>query len=81
MPTILRYNGFRFCYYSNDHLLVHYHIFYQDGEIIIEIIDNVIEIREIRRMKINDAKKAIEITENNIDFLIESFNLYKLKNL
>ncbi|MCB0508945.1 MAG: DUF4160 domain-containing protein [Bacteroidetes bacterium] len=75
MPTILRYNGFRFCYFSNDHLPVHYHIFYQDGEIVIEIIDKVIEIREIRRMKINDVRKAIEIAQNNIDFLIESFKI------
>lgn len=75
MPTVFRYKGFRFCYYSNDHFPVHYHIFYQDGEIIIDIIDNIIKIREIRKMKINDVRKAIEIAENNIDFLIESFKI------
>jgi hypothetical protein len=75
MPTVLRYKGFRFCYYSNDHFPVHYHIFYQDGEIIIDIIDNLIKIREIRRIKIGDVKNAINIAEININFLIESFKI------
>ena len=75
MPTVLRYKGFRFCYFSNDHFPVHYHIFYQDGELIIEIIDNIIKILEIRIIKIGDVIDTIKIAENNIDFLIESFKI------
>ena len=39
MPTIIRQDGFRIVIYTNDHLPPHVHIFKNDAEVKIELVE------------------------------------------
>ncbi|MGY5846363.1 DUF4160 domain-containing protein [Salegentibacter sp. HM20] len=61
MPTILRSKGFRFFFYSNEHLPKHIHVTGKGGEVKIEL-DSLTLIYNYG-MKKADLKSIIEIVE------------------
>ena len=67
MPTIFRQYGFRVMIYTSDHIPAHVHIYYGDALLIVNLGESVeaIEIRDNFGMKRNDARRAIEICEEN----------------
>ena len=60
VPTLFTIEGFRFFFYSNDHLPVHVHVQYGGGEAAFEIGESVV-LRESAGMKIQELRRAEEI--------------------
>ena len=79
MPTILNINGYRFFFYSNEHLPVHIHIEKGDAtakfniELIVELVKskrfNASELKEIRNLVVENHEyfktKWYEYFNNN----------------
>lgn len=57
MPTIFEKDGYKFFFYSNEHLPIHIHVRYAGGEAVFDIEDKV-ELRESQNMKISELRKA-----------------------
>ena len=60
MPTVFTEDGFRFFFYSNDHLPIHVHVRKGEGEAVFNV-EVVIELREAVGMKTKELTKAEEI--------------------
>jgi len=69
MPTILLVNGFRFFFYSNDHL--HKHIHVEKDNCIAKYNVSPIELVYSKGFKATELKKIRSIIIGNVD-LIES---------
>lgn len=59
MPTILREKGYRFFFYSNEHLPRHIHVSGKDGEIKVEL--DSLKLVYNFNMKEKDVGKILEI--------------------
>ncbi|WP_019988255.1 DUF4160 domain-containing protein [Rudanella lutea] len=67
MPEIFRVFGFRFLFYSNDHLPVHIHVRNGDGEARFAI--KPVRLLESKGMKSKDLKVAEGLVEENEDII------------
>lgn len=68
MPTVLNDKGFRFFFYSNEHLPKHIHVSGKDCEVKIEL-DSINLVYNFG-MKKNDLRKVLKIvTQNRFFFL------------
>lgn len=72
MPTILLIDGFRFFFYSNDHLPVHIHIEKAGATAKYNLIP--VELAKSSRFTAKDLKEIRLIIEANNNFLIEKWN-------
>ncbi|SKB46278.1 protein of unknown function [Salegentibacter holothuriorum] len=70
MPTIFNEKGFRFFFYSNEHLPKHIHVTGKGGEVKIEL-DSLTLVYNFG-VKKNDLKAIMEIAEKNRFFFIKS---------
>ena len=62
MPLIFEIEGFKFAFYSNDHLPIHVHVRKSGGEAVFNIEDEV-DLRESHGFKISDLSRAQELAE------------------
>lgn len=60
MPTVFTKDGFRFFFYSNDHVPIHVHVRKGDGEAVFEVEGDVV-LRESVGMKTKDLAKAEDL--------------------
>lgn len=67
MPEIFRVFGFRFLFYSNDHLPIHVHVRNSDGEARSSI--KPVQLMDNRGMKSKDLKIAEGLIEENEDII------------
>lgn len=65
MPTIHRESGFRVVIYPNDHEPAHVHVMKAGGEAKIQLLDTPDFIWVTDEMSDKDARKALEIVEQN----------------
>lgn len=70
MPTVLQEKGFRFFFYSNEHLLKHIHISGKGGEVKIEL--DTLALNYNFNMKKKDIKVVLEIVNQKRFFLIRN---------
>jgi hypothetical protein len=68
MPTVLRQNGFAVMIYTQDHIPAHVHIWLAGDEIVINIA--TLEIERVEGMNRRNSAKAVEIVEENQDYLL-----------
>ena len=73
MPTIFEEDGYRFFFYSNEHLPVHAHVRYGGGEAAFEIGDFV-ELRDSQNMKLNELKKAQKLAIAHRELILEKWH-------
>ncbi len=75
MPTVLRKNGFQIIIYTEDHPPMHVHIFKAEGELIVNIGDELadISIREYRGMRRSDRRLALRLVTENLIILVEKW--------
>ena len=73
MPTVFEKDGYRFFFYSNEHLPVHIHVSHGGGEAIFNI-ENVIELRDSHNFKIQELSKAKKLAIKNKDIIMEKWN-------
>ncbi len=72
MPKVFEKNGYTFFFYSNEHLPIHVHVRYGGGEAVFDI-ENVVELRESQRMKMNELRKAQEMALENRSLILEKW--------
>jgi hypothetical protein len=75
MPTIFTEEGFRFFFYSNDHLPIHVHVRKGDGEAVFNV-ELIVELREAVGMKTKELSKAEEIAQRRQQEIIDYWNAY-----
>ena len=73
MPKIFEKDGFRFFFYSNEHLPIHVHVRKGGGEAIF-IVEESIELRESQGLNVRDLGKAQVLAEENKELIIEKWN-------
>ncbi len=70
MPEIFRELGFRFYFYSDEHLPIHVHVRNADGEIKLNIVHEKITIIRNYGMKLKDVKIAKELAKTRREEII-----------
>ncbi|MAN29084.1 MULTISPECIES: DUF4160 domain-containing protein [Mesonia] len=72
MPTVLRINGYRFFFYSNEHLPIHI----EKDEKTAKFNLQPIEIIYTRRFKASEISEIRKLVVENSEFLIQQWNEY-----
>ena len=75
MPTVFEQDGYRFFFYSNEHEPIHVHVRYGGGEAAFAI-EEAVELREARRMKVNELAKAQRLAEEHRTLILEKWHAY-----
>ena len=68
MPTALDREGFKYFFYSNEHMPEHVHVKNGSGKARLDISDGV-QLVESKGMKLQELKRAQEIAEEEIVLL------------
>ncbi len=74
MPTILRIEGFRFFFFSDEHLPSHIHIEKGDGYARIEL--ETIKITDSYNLNSKELKKLRTLVKKNSEILTKAWNEY-----
>jgi hypothetical protein len=75
MPTVLKIKGYRFFFYTNEHLPVHIHIEKDDKTAKFNLKPNV-ELVYSRRLKAQELSEIRKLVDENVEYLIEKWNEY-----
>ena len=75
MPTIFDKDGYRFLFYSNEHLPIHVHVRYGSGEAVFNV-ENEVELRESQGLKVRELSKAQMLAEENKELIIQKWHEY-----
>lgn len=73
MPSVFEKEGFRYFFYSNEHMPEHVHVKNASGKAKFDISDGV-QLVESRGMKIQELKRAQEIAEEEVDVIRRSWH-------
>jgi hypothetical protein len=73
MPKIFEKDGFKFFFYSNEHLPIHVHVRHGGGEAVF-IVEEGVELRESQGLNVRDLAKAQSLAEENKALIIKSWN-------
>lgn len=73
MPTVFEKDGYRFFFYSNEHLPIHVHVRRGSGEAVFDVED-IIELRESQNMKMNELRKAQKLAQENRNLILEKWH-------
>lgn len=74
MPTILRENGYRFFFFSNEHLPKHIHVEKSDKYLKVEI--ETLNILNSFKMTSKEQKEVIDIVSKHQKDFLEAWNEY-----
>jgi hypothetical protein len=73
MPRIFEKDGFKFFFYSNEHLPIHVHVRHGGGEAVF-VVEEVVELRESQGLNVKDLGKAQSLAEENKTLIIKKWN-------
>ncbi|MDX6765453.1 MAG: DUF4160 domain-containing protein [Candidatus Methylacidiphilales bacterium] len=73
MPLIFEQDGYRFFFYSNDHLPIHVHVRYGGGEAVF-VLEDQIALRESIGLKVKELSKAQELAESHKEDILKKWN-------
>lgn len=76
MPEIFRIFGFRFFFYSDEHLPIHVHVSHGGGEAKFEIATDHIILKQSFDMKSKDLKIAENLIIEHRDLIIDHWIKY-----
>lgn len=75
MPNVFEKDGYRFFFYSNEHLPIHVHVRYGGGEAVFDLENGEsVELRESQRMKMNELKRAQQLAQENRKLILEKWH-------
>ncbi len=74
MPTVLRMEGFRFFFFSNEHAPEHIHI--EKGEMYARVELETLRVTESYNISSKDLKKIVELVKNNKEILQKEWYEY-----
>jgi len=72
MPRIFEKDGFVFFFYSNEHLPIHVHVSYGDGEAVFNVESDVL-LRESVGLKVRELAQAQTLAEEHRELIIEKW--------
>lgn len=73
MPVIFEQDGYRFFFYSNEHLPIHVHVRYGGGEAIFVLEDQIV-LRESIGLKVKELSKAQELAESHKEDILRKWD-------
>ena len=73
MPKIFEKDGFKFFFYSNEHLPIHVHVRHGGGEAVF-VVQEGVELRESQGLNVKDLGKAQSLAEENKALIIKKWN-------
>ncbi|MEK7274134.1 MAG: DUF4160 domain-containing protein [Candidatus Desantisbacteria bacterium] len=73
MPTVFEKDGYKFFFYSNEHLPIHIHVRHGGGEAVFDV-EEIIELRESQNMKINELSKAQKLAKEHRNLILERWH-------
>ena len=73
MPTIFEKDGYKFFFYSNEHLPIHTHVRHGGGEAVFDVEDGI-DLRESQNMKMNELRKAHRLALENRNLILEKWH-------
>ena len=73
MPTVFEKDGYKFFFYSNEHLPIHVHVRHGGGEAVFDV-EEIIELRESQNMKINELSKAQKLAKEHRNLILERWH-------
>lgn len=74
LPTVLKIDGFRFFFFSDEHLPLHIHVEKGDGYMRVEL--ETFKVTKRYKFSKNDEKKIITIVQEHHQKLIGAWNDY-----
>jgi hypothetical protein len=74
LPTVLRVDGFRFFFFSDEHLPLHIHVEKGDGYMRVEL--ETLKVSKCYKLSKNDERKIITIIQEHKQKLIGEWNEY-----
>lgn len=74
MPTVLRVDGFRFFFFSDEHLPMHIHVEKGDGYMRVEL--ESLKVTKKYKLSANDEKKILALTQEHQHTLIGAWHEY-----
>ncbi|MCB9202566.1 MAG: DUF4160 domain-containing protein [Flavobacteriales bacterium] len=74
MPTVLRINGYRFFFYTNEHFPIHIHI--EKDTKTAKFNLEPIELIYTRRFKSSEISEIRKLVEENSEYLISKWHEY-----
>ena len=74
MPTVLKINGFRFFFYSNEHLPIHIHI--EKDSKTAKFNLETIELTRSRGFNASELKEIRKLVNENFELFINKWNEY-----
>ena len=75
MPTILRKNGFRYYFYSNEHTPIHVHVSNGSGVAKFNVLEEVVLV-ESEGMKVKELAEAQQYAEENVELIRREWHEY-----
>jgi len=75
MPTVFRFFGMQFYFWSNEHNPVHIHV-RKGGSLAVFVVEPDIELIENKGFKPQELKLAENIIEENKDVILTSWKTY-----
>ena len=63
MPTVFKYEGYRFYFYSNEHLPEHIHI--ESGDGYARIVLETLEVTDSYDLNSKELKKLVKLVQKN----------------
>ena len=75
MPTVLRYRGFRFFFYTNEHLPIHIHV-EKDNKTAKFNLEPMVELLYSRKFKASEISEMRKVITENKQFLKDKWNEY-----
>ena len=63
MPTVFKYEGYRFYFYSNEHLPKHIHV--ENGDGYARVVLETLEVTDSYKLKSKELKKVIKLVQEN----------------
>ncbi len=73
MPTVFEKDGYKFFFYSNEHVPIHVHVRHGGGEAVFDV-EEIIELRESQNMKINELSKAQKLAKEHRNLILERWH-------
>lgn len=74
MPTVLRVDGYRFFFFSDEHLPIHIHIEKGDGYMRVEL--DTLNITDKYKFSAKEVKHIMDIIKQNQILLTKAWNEY-----
>lgn len=66
MPEIDRISGIRICVFSRDHLPPHFHAFYAEHEVLVDIREKTVIAGGLPRRKLSEVMDYLSENDNNL---------------